>query len=53
VIAEDLTLRGAGVGRIRSPQTLPAYGTHLPDGRALTAVVRVGNAAHVRLSTSQ
>lgn len=52
VIDKDLTLRGAGVGAttITAPATLTSYGVHLTDGRALTAIVRVGRGAHVRMS---
>jgi hypothetical protein len=52
VIRKDVELVGAGSGAtfIKSPATLTPYGVHLPDGRALTAVVRVERAARVRIS---
>jgi nitrous oxidase accessory protein NosD len=52
VIGKDLDLRGAGVRAtaIKSPATLTPYGVHLPDGRSLTPIVRVGKGAHVRMS---
>ncbi len=52
VIDHDLTLRGAGVGAttVKAPATLTSYGVHLPDGRRLTAIVRVVHGAHVRIS---
>lgn len=52
VIDHDVTIRGAGVGAtvIRSPESLTSYGVHLPDGRALTAIVRVAHGAHVQMS---
>lgn len=52
VIGKDLDLVGAGISatRIKAPATLTSYGVHLPDGRALTAIVRITNGAHVRMS---
>jgi parallel beta-helix repeat protein len=52
VIGKDLDLRGAGPGAttIRSPATLTSYGVHVPDGRAMTAIVRVGHGARTRIS---
>lgn len=52
VIRKDVELVGAGVGAtvIKAPVTLTSYGTHLPDGRDLTAVVRVDSGARVRIS---
>lgn len=52
VIDKDVDLRGAGIGVtvIKAPATLTPYGVHLPDGRAVTAVVRVGHGADVRIS---
>ncbi|MEY2471260.1 MAG: hypothetical protein QOK28_589 [Actinomycetota bacterium] len=52
VIAKDLTLIGAGVDRtiIQAPAHMTPYGTHLPDGRDLLAIVRVWKNAHVRIS---
>jgi parallel beta-helix repeat protein len=52
VIGKDLDLRGAGPGAtaIRSPATLTSYGVHVPDGRAMTAIVRVGHGARVGIS---
>lgn len=52
VIGKDLTLKGAGVGAtiVRAPATLTPFATHLPDGRDLTAIVRVGDGATVRIS---
>jgi parallel beta-helix repeat protein len=52
VVDKDLRLVGAGVGRstIQAPASLTSYGVHLPDGRAVTAIVRVGNGARVRMS---
>ncbi|MGY2874459.1 hypothetical protein ACVW00_001649 [Marmoricola sp. URHA0025 HA25] len=52
VIDHDVTLRGSGVGTttVRSPAALTSYGVHLPDGRALTAVIRIGHGARVTMS---
>jgi parallel beta-helix repeat protein len=52
VIGKDLDLRGAGPGAtaIKSPGTLTSYGVHVPDGRAMTALVRVGHGARARIS---
>jgi len=52
VIDHDVTIRGSGVGTtvVRAPESLTSYGVHLPDGRELTAVVRVGNGAHASIS---
>ena len=52
VIAKDVDVRGAGIGRtvLKAPAVLTFYGVHLPDGRALTAVVRVEHGATVRMS---
>ena len=52
VIEKDVDVRGTGVGAtvIKAPARLTPYGVHLPDGRAVTAVVRVGQHAHVRIS---
>jgi len=52
IITKDLTLRGAGAGAtvIKSPPTLTPFGTHLLNGRPVTAIVRVGQGAHVRVS---
>ena len=52
VIEKDVDVRGTGVGAtvIKAPARLTRYGVHLPDGRAVTAVVRVGQHAHVRIS---
>jgi parallel beta-helix repeat protein len=51
VITKDLTLLGDGMQSIiRSPSTLTPFAVHEPDGRALTAIVRVGGGAHVRMS---
>jgi nitrous oxidase accessory protein NosD len=52
VIDHDLTLRGAGVGAttVKAPATLTSYGVHLPDGRVLTAIIRIVHGAHVRIS---
>lgn len=52
VIDHDLTLRGAGIGAttVTAPAVLTSYGLHLPDGRALTAIVRIGNGARVTMS---
>jgi len=52
VIKKDLQLRGAGVGAttIRAPSVLHSYGVHLPDHRALTAIVRVAGGVHVQMS---
>jgi hypothetical protein len=53
LIGKDLDIRGAGVGAtsIKAPTTLTPYGVHLPDGRAVTAIVRIANGAHVRISS--
>jgi hypothetical protein len=51
VITKDLTLVGNDArSAIRSPSTLTPFAVHEPDGRALTAIVRVGGGAHVRMS---
>jgi nitrous oxidase accessory protein NosD len=52
VIDKSIELRGAGTDAtaIKSPAILTPYGTHLPDGRPITAIVRVGNSARVRMS---
>jgi hypothetical protein len=52
VITKDVQLVGTGTGAtiVKSPAALTSYGVHLPDGRALTAVVRVQHGAHVRIS---
>jgi Right handed beta helix region len=52
VISKNLELRGSGMGRtvIKAPTSLTSYGVHLPDGRDLTAIVRVDNHARVRMS---
>jgi nitrous oxidase accessory protein NosD len=51
VITKDVTLVGdKGKSVVRSPQTLTPFAVHLPDNRALTAIVRVGGGAHVRIS---
>jgi hypothetical protein len=52
VVDHDLTIRGSGVGVtvVRAPEQLTSYGVHLPDGRELTAIVRVGNGARVSIS---
>jgi hypothetical protein len=52
VIDADVTLVGAGQDRtfIAAPASLTPYGVHLPDGRDLTAVVRVGNGADAVVS---
>ena len=52
VINKDVDVIGAAIGTtiVKAPTALTSYGVHLPDGRALTAIVRVGNGAHVRMS---
>jgi hypothetical protein len=51
VINKDLALIGDGTRSIlRSPATLTPFAVHLPDGRGLTAIVRIGGGAHVRMS---
>jgi nitrous oxidase accessory protein NosD len=52
VIDKDVQLRGAGVDAtvIKAPATLTPYGVHHPDGRLLTAIVRIGHAARVQMS---
>ncbi len=51
VINKDLTLLGDATRSIvRSPASLTPFAVHLPDGRGLTAIVRVGGGAHVRMS---
>ena len=52
VIDKRVDIRGAGVGAtaIKSPAVLTPYAVHLPDGRAVTAIVRVGGGAHVTIS---
>ena len=51
VIDKDLALVGDGQRSVvRAPATLTPFAVHEPDGRALTAIVRVGGGAHVRMS---
>jgi hypothetical protein len=52
VVVKDLRIRGAGTGAttIKSPPTLHGFALHLPSGRSLGAVVRVGDGAQVRIS---
>ena len=52
VVKKDVDVRGAGADAtvIKAPSTLTSYGVHLPDGRALTAIVRVANGARTRIS---
>ncbi|MGB0092041.1 MAG: right-handed parallel beta-helix repeat-containing protein [Solirubrobacteraceae bacterium] len=52
VIDKSIELRGTGADAtsIKAPASLTPYATHLPDGRAVTAIVRVGNGARVRMS---
>jgi parallel beta-helix repeat protein len=52
VIGKDLNVRGAGGGAtvIKSPAALTPYAVHVRSGSLLTAIVRVANGAHVRMS---
>jgi nitrous oxidase accessory protein NosD len=51
VINKDLVLQGDATRSIvRSPATLTPFAVHLPEGRGLTAIVRVGGGAHVHMS---
>ena len=52
VVGHDVTIRGAGPGAtvIKAPAAMSSYGVHLPDGRVLSAVVRVDLGARVRMS---
>jgi parallel beta-helix repeat protein len=54
VIGKDLELRGSGSGAgatiIRSPAALTPYAVNVRNGRPLTAIVRIGHGAHVRMS---
>ena len=52
VIDKNLSVVGAGIDAsvIQAPASLTSYATHLPDNRAVTAIVRVGKGAHVRMT---
>jgi hypothetical protein len=52
VISRDLDLRGAGAGltTIKSPPTLTPFAVNTLINSPITAIVRVGHGAHVRMS---
>lgn len=52
VLTKDVTLQGSGVTStvIKAPSNLTPFGLHLLSQRPVAAVVRVGHAAHVRIS---
>ncbi len=52
VIDKDLTLRAAGADAtiIKAPASLTPYAVDVPTGQPVSAIVRIGHGAHVRMS---